>query len=444
MEGGKWGLIIIFSAFMIQFLAFGTSFAMGVYTVEFLDYFDNDTFAVSFILSINIGMFLGSGPIVSFLMTKFTHRTLAIVGGFMSFVGVLMMPVLPYLPALYFFYGIINAVGCCMAYTPSHVLSGLYYNKYQSLSTGVATSGSGLGSAVMPIVIGYLIEEYSWKGSLYIVSAMNLNIVVFAALLRPVPISSEGTFLKESQNCSEKMISEEKEKVKIQPKFVLCLKNIVKKHFFIFHDFGFVVYCLNNVCWNFTCGVTMTFIPDYLVIQGIPRIDAAFIVTICGLGTFVGGVAGAILGNITIINRIFLFSLSNILTGISCFIFVWISSYSNYLAVGFVYGFCFGITLGLLLVLVTDILGVENLGHGLGYLLMANGIGAFLGPPVAGYLDEVYGGYEPGIYTAGVVAIIGGLLLLLIPLFNFFTNKSQKRTQCTETELMECEIPLKT
>ncbi|XP_050391921.1 monocarboxylate transporter 13 [Patella vulgata] len=449
MEGGRWGLVIVFAAFMIQFITFGTSFAMGVYAVEFLDYFKDDAFAVSFILSINLGVFLGSGPLVGYLMTKFSHRLIVLVGGVMSTVGLLMIPILPYLPALYIFYGLLNGLGCCMSYTPSHVLSGLYYNKYQSLSTGVATSGSGLGSAVMPILAGYLIEEFTWKGSLYIISGINLHVLVFGALLRPVPqstktsLSDSNTDIKTDINNETKMalldIQENKNstvsvnKTPIMKKVAgSCLAKIYHKHLFVFQNFGFVVYCINNICWNCSCAITVTFIPDYLVEQGVERIDAAFIVTITGLGTFIGGVAGAILGNVPWINRLGLFSFSNIVFGVCCFIFVWISDYVDYLAVGFVSGFMFGITLALLLVLVTDFLGMEHLGHGLGYLLLANGIGAFAGPPIAGKIEEVYGSYEPSLYTAGVICVIGGCLLVLMPIQKALKDDSR---QCKETEI---------
>lgn len=75
--------------------------------------------------------------------------------------------------------------GNCCVYIPSHVLSGLYYDKFRGVATGVSTSGSGLGGAVMPVIVGFLIEGYSWKGSLILVAGFNLHLLIFSALLRP-------------------------------------------------------------------------------------------------------------------------------------------------------------------------------------------------------------------------------------------------------------------
>ncbi|KAK3729505.1 hypothetical protein RRG08_044020 [Elysia crispata] len=68
MEGGGWGLIIVMSAFMIQALTFGTTASVGIYNIELLDYFHNNTVGVSLIGSINFGVYLGSGryPISDF------------------------------------------------------------------------------------------------------------------------------------------------------------------------------------------------------------------------------------------------------------------------------------------------------------------------------------------------------------------------------------------
>ena len=67
MEGGRWGLVIVAAAFLIQVFAFGLSASIGVYNVEFLNYFDDDTVGVSLIAAINWAVFLGSGTTVLFI-----------------------------------------------------------------------------------------------------------------------------------------------------------------------------------------------------------------------------------------------------------------------------------------------------------------------------------------------------------------------------------------
>ena len=60
-ERGPWGLVIIFAAFMIQFFTLGTATSIGIYNVEFLEYFDNDVSGVALLTSLNIAIFMGGG-----------------------------------------------------------------------------------------------------------------------------------------------------------------------------------------------------------------------------------------------------------------------------------------------------------------------------------------------------------------------------------------------
>lgn len=62
-EGGFWGVVVVFSAFMIQIPSFGTAQSFGIYNMFFLRYFDDSPAAISLIGSINVGVFLGSGKI---------------------------------------------------------------------------------------------------------------------------------------------------------------------------------------------------------------------------------------------------------------------------------------------------------------------------------------------------------------------------------------------
>ena len=61
MEGGVWGIVVIATAFLIQVFVFGLSQSIGVYNIEFLEYFNHDTVGVGLIASINWGIFLGAG-----------------------------------------------------------------------------------------------------------------------------------------------------------------------------------------------------------------------------------------------------------------------------------------------------------------------------------------------------------------------------------------------
>uniref|UniRef100_K1R9A4 Monocarboxylate transporter 12 n=1 Tax=Magallana gigas TaxID=29159 RepID=K1R9A4_MAGGI len=168
-EGGFWGVVVVFAAFMIQIPSFGTAQSFGIYNMYLLKYFKD------------------ASPIATFLMNHMSHRKVALLGAVLSSAGLIAMPFAPNLVYMYGFYGVLSGLGFCLVYVPSHVLSGLYYDKQRSLATGLATSGSGVGAIIFPLLVNFLVDNFGWRGSFYIICGLCMQNIIFAGLLRPVP-----------------------------------------------------------------------------------------------------------------------------------------------------------------------------------------------------------------------------------------------------------------
>ncbi|XP_041364091.1 monocarboxylate transporter 13-like [Gigantopelta aegis] len=395
---GAVGYVVIISSFLIQVIAFGVCSSIGIYNMEYLDYFTNDAVAVSFVAAINIGCFQLTGPLVSFLMTVLEYRTIVLIGSLLSFIGLIVIPWLPTLEYLYIFQGALTGIGYCFVFVASQVLSSLYFDKGRSLAAGIVTSGSGFGTAVFPILVGYLVEFYSWKGSIYIVAGISLNLLVLGGLLRPLPEAAKNRIVAE-----ETVIA-------------LTTKTRKKplKNFRVLTDFCFDVLFINNICYNMCACILIAFGPEYFTTIGLSKIDAAFQLTLSGLATFLGALVGGVLGNINCLNRFGMYMVSNIFEGLAAGLFPLVSGLDAITTLSVTFGFCFGVCLGLLVMVTIDVLGPESIGDGLGYLMLANGFGAFLGPILAGYLKQKTGSYRSSFYLAGGVSISGGVIILLI------------------------------
>lgn len=63
---------------------------------------------------------------------------------------------------------------------------GCYFRRRKALAYGIAMSGSGIGTFVLAPALQLLIELYSWRGALLILSAFVANLCVCGALLRPI------------------------------------------------------------------------------------------------------------------------------------------------------------------------------------------------------------------------------------------------------------------
>lgn len=341
-------------------------------------------------------------------------------------------------------YTFIIGLGYCLLYVPSHTMSGLYYDKHRSLATGVATAGSGLGGIVFPNLVQYLIDEYGWRGSLLVVAGINLNAFVFSALLRDSPLQkkqkakeklaielkeikrneSSSQFEKENLikdvNASELvldiLVAKEKspEKngtngkteangVKISaverqslltsesPDEDVNSNSILSVMLALLKNVPFCIFVVNNVLWNFGTVIPLILGPEYFTTIGFSQKESATLISLFSGGTFVGCVLGGVFGNIPKINRIYLFIVVNLGVGIvGLFIPLEIAHSMVGLAiVGVIWGTMFGLILGLLVVVTADLVGIHYLGDAMGFLMLANGVGCIIGPPIGGKLNHL-------------------------------------------------------
>lgn len=103
-------------------------------------------------------------------------------------------------------------LGFALCYTPSIAMVGCYFHRRKALAYGLAMSGSGIGTFILAPAVQVLIELYSWRGALLILSAFVANLCVCGALLRPITLredEAEGEG-EEGESVGEERLGEEK------------------------------------------------------------------------------------------------------------------------------------------------------------------------------------------------------------------------------------------
>lgn len=79
-------------------------------------------------------------------------------------------------------------LGFALCYTPAIVMVGCYFRERTALAYGIGLSGSGIGTFVLAPLVQLLIDLYSWRGALLVLSAFVANLCVCGALLRPITV----------------------------------------------------------------------------------------------------------------------------------------------------------------------------------------------------------------------------------------------------------------
>lgn len=188
---GGYGWVINFASFMCHFISDGIAFTFGVIYSDLLMEFGASKSDTSWIGSLFIGIPLICGPIAGLFVNRYGCRVSTIVGGLITSFGLLISSFANSVSMLAATYGVIAGFGLAFVYVPASVIPSFWFEKKRSLATGIAVSGSGVGTFAMAPLMEYLLDMYGWRGSLLILSGMTLNIVLFGALFRPVPGSTD-------------------------------------------------------------------------------------------------------------------------------------------------------------------------------------------------------------------------------------------------------------
>ncbi|XP_078319067.1 monocarboxylate transporter 12-B-like isoform X2 [Crassostrea virginica] len=388
-----WGLVIAVSAFLIQFITFGISLSFGIYIVELQKEFDTSLSLISSIGSINTGFQLVTGT------------------------------------------------GYCFLYVPSHTLSGLWYDDNRGLVTGIVTSGSALGGVVFPIVIKILIDVYGWRGSMFILAAFNFQTILLAGLLRESPLQREWKKSKtkniessiadstatiytvyedngNTKNHQESISTDNfpSQQVKHETEIpIIKEKSTLMK---LLTNVPYILFTINNFLWNAGASVAMLLGPDYYTKIGHSLTEAAVLLSVSQGTMLCGCVVGGILGNYRNINRNVLFLCMNFIMGLCTFAYTFpvLQTMTGLVTVNCLFGLSLGISLGLLVIIVSVFVGSQLIGDGIGYLMLASGVGCFIGPPIGSYLSQSTGSYDATFYMTGSANLMSGLVLLVIPI----------------------------
>ncbi|XP_077866024.1 monocarboxylate transporter 12-like [Saccoglossus kowalevskii] len=229
-DGGWYGWMVVLASHFIQVLIIGCEIGMGVFLVEFMEYFGEGAGKTAIIQSLQAGMMSCPGkkkiylkikdplvlfykklgvalipnnpsppcpsknaktqvqaPLISSLNNKFGTRPLVIIGGVLSSGGLILSSFANSINVLLVSYSIIVGIGFGFAYGPSIVIVGQYFHKQHALTNGIVYAGVGVGIMTLPPLYQILIDTYGWRGAMLVMAGINMNICVCGMLMRPPP-----------------------------------------------------------------------------------------------------------------------------------------------------------------------------------------------------------------------------------------------------------------
>jgi MFS family permease len=375
MESRK-AWVMVWATFVCLAVIFGVSYSFAAFFESFAKEFSAQRADVSWIFGICGLVYFVLGALGGLLADRWGPRVVCMTGMGLIALGLYGTSLAQSLDTIYLSYGLLVGLGIAFVYTPSIASVQPWFTKRRGLASGIASSGVGAGTLLLPVVVSVLLTRMPWREALQILSLGVLCLGVSAAfLLERAPM----------QNGLAKGALPG-----------LTLKEAVRSPAFQWLYMGAFL------------GSPVMFIPFAHISAaardaGVPEAQAVGLVGLIGIGSLVGRFAIGWLADR--LGRVKTLMLMQALMGLSYLI--WAGAHDRWLFALFAiwFGLSYGSIVSLLPAICMDLFGGKAVSAIIGTLYTGAALGNLLGPVVAGKVFDITQSYSMVIWiTLGISA----------------------------------------
>ncbi|XP_070575108.1 monocarboxylate transporter 12-like [Ptychodera flava] len=301
---------------------------------------------------------------------------------------------------LYFSLGLAVGFGYALI-TPACIgIIAYFIRKRFAVANVLAGCGAGLAVFIFPPLLQILIDNYGWRGSVIVFSALNAQMGISAALFRA----------PEEENSK----SDEPEQTPGEAKSLKLLLSCTADTC----DFGifkmYPTFVLFTVASTISIGIGYYGLPAHLVARAENKkfgsgADIALIVSVMGLAGIIGRLVIPLILHFTqkCMSTVKVYALTLCFAGLCNLASPLAKNYVSYMIYASVLGIPVGTFFGLIPQVIRDIVGSDFLTAGAGITTFFVAIGSLIGPPCGGYIYDVTTDYNNSFYFYGSLLTVG-------------------------------------
>ncbi|KAF7663827.1 hypothetical protein LDENG_00198880 [Lucifuga dentata] len=429
---GGWGWILVAATFVCTSLVYGLVRSMGIFFVEFVQYFEESAQAISWITSIGVATLQFISPVAAALSNAYNARVVVIIGGFLAGLGFILASQATCLPHLYISMGVISGLGWGLVFTPMLATVMASFTRRLSLAVGLALCSVGLSAFAFNPLFQLLVETFAWRGALLIVGGLSFNIIPCGALIHtqktskaPVKVDS-----KRRSSCSAVL-----QRISSYLELSLLCER------------PFLTYTLAVTLINVGFFVPYVHLVAHSHHVGFSEYQAAFIMSAGGAADILGRIVSGWFADLGHFRLIHLMTLWTSFTGIFMMLLPVSSIYSSYpalMVMSLLYGFTSGALTSLVFSVMPKIVGLKRLTGALGLLHLLESGGGLVGVPLAGWLRDMTGSYTASFVAAGSFLILSSFMMATLPHYFSCTDPppSQRRRANDKDKGLQTELGL--
>ncbi|MDQ0392882.1 MFS family permease [Labrys monachus] len=369
------GWFVVAAAFAVTFLGFGSAYTFSAFVEPLQRDFGASRGSVSLVFSLAGFVYFGFGVLSGPLADRWGSRRLAVLGMALLGAGLALASMAGSIVGVYAAYGLGVGLGIGCAYVPAIGAVQHWFVRRRGFASGLAVSGIGVGTLVMPPLAAHLIGMLGWRGAYLVLGALAATAGIGMALLLdgdPAArgLGPDGDPPRRHAQGSRPGGMPLREAVTSRP-FVTLYAACLISSFGVFVPFVHLV--------------------PYAVDGGVPPASAVLLLGVIGAGStagrfFLGGLADRI-GRQPFLVAMFV--------GMALALAIWgLSAGFWALAVfALLFGVFYGGWVAVMPAVVMDHFGGRNISGIIGVLYTSVAFGTLVGPSVAGFAFDASHSY---------------------------------------------------
>ncbi|HEX3498677.1 MAG TPA: MFS transporter [Stellaceae bacterium] len=387
------GWLVVTGAFAVTFVGFGSAYTFSAFLTSLQTEFGASRGSVSLVFSLAGFLYFGLGVVSGPLADRFGSRRLAVTGMILIGLGLSLASIARSLAEIYLAYGLGVGLGVGCSYVPAVGAVQRWFVRRRGLASGLAVSGIGVGTLVMPPLASFFIATLGWREAYLALGALAaFGGTGMALLIENDPddrgLGADGDPPQAGANA--------------KPSAESSVRQAITSRRFI----GLYAACL--IC-SFGLFVPFVHLVPYALDHGIAPSSAVLLLGIIGIGStagrfFLGGLADRLGRRLAVLAMFVLMALAQLVWAIStglwplaCF--------------AFAYGVFYGAWVALLPALVMDYFGGRNISGIIGILYTSVAFGTLIGPSAAGFAFDISHSYAVPILASVCANLIAAAIM---------------------------------
>ncbi|SEE63546.1 Predicted arabinose efflux permease, MFS family [Rhizobiales bacterium GAS188] len=394
-----YGWFVVAGAFAVTFVGFGSAYTFSAFVESLQRDFAASRGSVSLVFSLAGFLYFGLGIVSGPLADRWGSRRLAVIGMILTGMGLAIASAARSLGEVYAAYGLGVGLGVGCAYVPAVGAVQRWFARRRGFASGLAVSGIGVGTLVMPPLASFLIEALGWREAYLVLGGLAAALGAGMALMiesdpRDRGLGPDGDPLLDDpkDSCAQSL----------RPAGASVGEAVRTRQFVSLY-----AACLIS---SFGTFVPFVHLVPYALDHGVPQSSSVLLLGVIGVGSTAG--------------RFFLGSLADrmgrrssllaMFVGMALALAIWAFSqgFWTLAAFAFAYGVFYGGWVAVLPAVVMDYFGGRNVSGIIGILYTSVAVGTLIGPSAAGFAFDVSHSYTlpilasvcANIIAAGIVA----------------------------------------